>query len=65
MRYATSQKVADSSSIEVIALFFNLSNPSSRAMTLGFTQLLTEMSTRRIFLGSRAWPARKVDNFHL
>jgi hypothetical protein len=28
--------------------FFNLPNPSSRAMALGFTQLLTEMSTRNL-----------------
>jgi hypothetical protein len=45
--------------------FFNLSNPSSRTMTLGFTQPLTEMSTRRYFWGGsggKALPARKAGN---
>jgi hypothetical protein len=31
--------------------FFNLPNPSSRTMLLGFTQPLTEMRTRRYFWG--------------
>jgi hypothetical protein len=31
--------------------FFNLSNPSSRTMTLGSTQPLTEMSTRNLLRG--------------
>jgi hypothetical protein len=45
---------------EVIG-FFNWSNSSSRTMTLGSTQPLTEMSTRNI-LGTKGWPARKTDN---
>jgi hypothetical protein len=31
--------------------FFNLLNPSSRTMALGFTQPLTEMNIRRSFWG--------------
>jgi hypothetical protein len=49
--------------------FFNLPNPSSHTMALGFTDLLgftlTEMSTRRtqiMFLGSGAWLACKAVN---
>jgi hypothetical protein len=41
--------------------FFNLPNPSSRAMALGSTQPLTEMSTRN-FPGGKKRPARKADN---
>jgi hypothetical protein len=33
---------------EVIGLFFNLSNPSSRIIALGLTQPLTEMSIRNL-----------------
>jgi hypothetical protein len=36
-------------------------NPSSRAMALGSTQPLTEMSTRNL-PASKGWPARKTDN---
>jgi hypothetical protein len=39
--------------------FFNLPNPSSRAMALGSTQPLTEMSTR-ILPGGKRWPARRA-----
>jgi hypothetical protein len=59
--YATSRKVTGTIPDEVIG-FFNLPNPSSRTMTLGSTQPLTEMSTRNL-LGGRGWPARKADNF--
>jgi hypothetical protein len=41
--------------------FFNLSNPSSRTMTLGSTQPLTEMSTRNL-PGGKMRPARGADN---
>jgi hypothetical protein len=41
--------------------FFNLLNPSSRIMTLGSTQPLTEMSARN-FPGGERGPARKADN---
>jgi hypothetical protein len=41
--------------------FFNLPNPSSRTMTLGLIQPLTEMSTRNIPVGKK-WPARRADN---
>jgi hypothetical protein len=44
--YATSRKVAGSSPDVVDP--FNLPNPSSRTMTLGSTQPLTEMSTRNL-----------------
>jgi hypothetical protein len=44
--YATSRKVAGSSTDEVD--FFNLPNPTSRTIALGSTQLLTEMTTRNL-----------------
>jgi hypothetical protein len=47
MHYATNRTVAGSSPDEVIG-FFNWPNPSSRTMTLGSTQPLTEMSTRNL-----------------
>jgi hypothetical protein len=47
MHYATSRKVAGSILDEVIRVF-NLHNTSSRTVTLGSTQPLTEMSTRNI-----------------
>jgi hypothetical protein len=46
--YAKNRKVMGSSSgSDEITEFFNLPNPSGRTMTLGFTQLLTEINTRR------------------
>jgi anti-sigma-K factor RskA len=39
----------------------DLINPSSRTMTLGLTQVLTEMSIRDL-PGGRGRPARKADN---
>jgi hypothetical protein len=45
---------------EVIG-FFKRSNPSSRTMALGLTQLLTEMSTRNIPRG-KGRLARKADD---
>jgi hypothetical protein len=44
------------SSPDEVDFFFNLPNPSSRIMALGFTQPLTE-----IFLGVKGWLARKAD----
>jgi hypothetical protein len=41
--------------------FFNLPNLSSRTMTLGSTQPLTEMSTKN-FPGSNWRATRKADN---
>jgi hypothetical protein len=41
--------------------FFNLPNPSSRAMVLGSTQPLTKMSTRKL-PGAKRRPARRADN---
>jgi hypothetical protein len=41
---------------------FNLPNLSSHSVVLGFTQPVTEMSTRKIFLGNKARPVRKADN---
>jgi hypothetical protein len=52
---ATSQKVAVSIPDEVIG-FFNWPNPSSRTMSLGSTQPLTEMSTRNL-PGGKGRPA--------
>jgi hypothetical protein len=45
--YATSRMVAGSIPDEVIE-FFDSPNPSSRTMTMGSTQPLTEMSTRNL-----------------
>jgi hypothetical protein len=56
----TSRKVASSNPDEAIG-FFNWPNPSSRTMTLGSTQPLTEMSSRNI-PGGKGRPAREADN---
>jgi hypothetical protein len=45
--HATSRKVAGSISDEFIG-FFNLPNPSSRNIVLGWTQPITEKSTRNL-----------------
>jgi hypothetical protein len=57
---ATNQKVAGSI-LDEVSGFLNRPNPSSRAMVLGSTQPLTEMSTRNLPGGKRR-PARKADN---
>jgi hypothetical protein len=44
-----------------VGFFFNLPNPSSRAMALGSTQPLTEMSIRNL-PGGKKRPARRADN---
>jgi hypothetical protein len=59
--YATSQKLAGLIADEVI-IFFNRLNPSSRIITLGSTEPLTEMSTRNLPWG-KGRPAPKADNF--
>jgi hypothetical protein len=59
--YATSRKIAGSIPNELIGFFFNLRNPCSRAMALGSTQPLTEMSTRNRS-GDKGRPVRKADN---
>jgi hypothetical protein len=41
--------------------FFNLPNPFSHTMTLGSTQSLTEMRTKKLRGGKRR-PARKADD---
>jgi hypothetical protein len=41
--------------------FFNLRNPSSRIVALGFTQPLTEINTKNLPSG-KTWPTRKADN---
>ena len=46
----TSRKVAGSISDGVIGIF-HWHNPFSRTMALGFTQPLTEMSTKNISIG--------------
>jgi hypothetical protein len=55
LHYATIRKVAGSSSDEVD--FFNLPNLSSRIMTRGSTESVTEMSTRD-HPGGKGRPAR-------
>jgi hypothetical protein len=53
---ATSRKVAGSIPDGFIGIFY-WHNPSGRAMALGLTQPLTEMSTRNISWGVKAAPA--------
>jgi len=53
MHYGTSQIVVGSIPDGVIEIFHR-HNPSSRTMTLGLTQPLTEMSTRYISCGVKA-----------
>ena len=57
---ATSRKVAGSISDCVIGIF-HLHNTSGRAMVLGLTQPLTEISTRNVSWGPRR-PVRRADN---
>jgi hypothetical protein len=52
MCYATSWEVMGSSLHEITEFLFNLSEPSSCTMVLGFTQPLTEMSTTMCNAGS-------------
>jgi hypothetical protein len=60
LRYcATNGKVAVSIPVGVIGIFYWY-NPSDRTMALGWTQLLTEMSTRSISWGYRQ-QVRKAD----
>jgi hypothetical protein len=56
--YAISRKVASLIPDGVIG-FFNWPNLSSRTMTLGSTQPLTEMSTRNL-PGGKGWPVREA-----
>jgi hypothetical protein len=42
-------------------VFYKLFNPSSRIIALGFTQRITEKSTRNL-PGGKGRPARKPDN---
>jgi hypothetical protein len=42
-------------------IFLNVPNPFSRAVTLGLTQPLIEMSTRNVPIG-KALPSRKIDS---
>jgi hypothetical protein len=58
--YATSRKVASSSTDEV-AEFLNLPHPSSCTMARGFTQPLTESQN---LSGNKAWWARNADNLN-
>jgi hypothetical protein len=47
-------------------IFSNLPNPFRRTMALGWTQPLTEMSTRNLKMetfGGKGRPARRADNF--
>jgi hypothetical protein len=60
MHYVTSREMAVSISDEITG-FFNLPNPSSTTMTLGSTQPLTEMSTRKL-PGGKGPLTRKADN---
>ena len=57
---ATSRKVAVSIPDGVIGMF-HWHNPSGRTMALGYTQSVTEMSTRNISWVKRR-PVRKADN---
>jgi hypothetical protein len=44
-----------------VSEFFILPNPSSHTMALGFTQPLTEISTRNIPVGNKMRPVHKAD----
>jgi hypothetical protein len=44
-------------------IFFNLPNPFSHTMAQGLTQPLTEMKTRNLSWGNKAWLAHKANNF--
>jgi hypothetical protein len=61
VRYSSRKVAAESSFEKAIEFFFNLPNPSSRIITLAFTQPLIKMGNRRSFWG-KARPARKADN---
>jgi hypothetical protein len=58
---ATSRKMAVSNPDMLIGFFFNFFNPSSRTVALGFTQPLTEMSTRNL-PGGNCRQVRKTYN---
>ena len=58
---ATNRKVAGSIPDGVIEMF-PWHNPSGRAMALGLTQPLTEMSIRNISWGGRGAAVRRADN---
>jgi hypothetical protein len=60
---ATNRKVEDSIPDKIIEFFFffNLPNPSSRTMSLGSTQPLTDMSTRDL-PGGKKRSVCKADN---
>jgi hypothetical protein len=60
--FMENRKVIGSIPDEVIG-FFKRPKPSSRTMTLGSTQPLTEMSTRNLPRG-KGWPARKADDLN-
>jgi hypothetical protein len=60
MHYGTINKVPGSTPDEFIG-FFNWPNPSSRAVALGSTQPVTELSTRNL-PGGKGRPASKGDN---
>jgi hypothetical protein len=51
----------EGSSPDEVDFIFICPNPSSRTMALGFTQPLTELSTRNL-LGDKWRPASKADN---
>jgi hypothetical protein len=60
MHYATSLKVAGSVAQKIMRLLLNSLNPSGHIMALGFTQQLSEISTRN-HPGGKRRPARKAD----
>jgi hypothetical protein len=59
LSHSTSRKVAGLFSNQVIRIF-DRPNHTSSIMNLGFTQLLTEMSTR-VLRGGKGWLVRKAD----
>jgi hypothetical protein len=61
---ATSRKVAGSIPNGITGIFQG-HNPSGRTMTLGSTQLLTEMSTRNISWGGKSGRCVRLTTFHL
>jgi hypothetical protein len=61
-RYAKRTKVAGTNPDKGTDFLFNLPNPSSRTMALGFTPPLTEMSTRKYFWEVQSGPRVKAHN---
>jgi hypothetical protein len=61
LRRCDTSREAESLTSNEVMEFFKLTNPSSRTLVLGSTQLLTQMSTRDLPVG-KGRPMHKADN---